>query len=106
MTRATVCAALLLLACSAPALHAQPYQMGAGTEGRQWLPERARVGNPLLRFPVQVQDGVTIAARDGTSLDARVFLPTLAAGALPMPCVLMSDGYGRYPTPARAPTRC
>jgi predicted acyl esterase len=95
MTRGTVCAALLLLACSAPALHAQSYQMGAGTEERQWLPERARVDNSQARFPVQVQDGVTITARDGTSLDARLFLPTLAAGAPPTPCVLMSDGYGR-----------
>jgi len=88
-------AALLMLAHSAPASQAQSYQMGAGTESRQWLPERARADNPQLRFPVQVQDGVTIAARDGTALDARLFLPTLAAGAAPTPCVLMSDGYGR-----------
>ena len=88
-------AALLLLACSAPASQAQSFRMGAGTEDRQWLPERARVDNPLLRFPVQIQDGVTVAARDGTALDARLFLPTLAAGAAPTPCVLMTDGYGR-----------
>ena len=87
--------ALLMLTCSAPALQAQPYQMGAGTENRQWLPERARVDNPPLRFPVQIEDGVTITARDSTTLDARLFLPTLAVGAAPTPCVLLSDGYGR-----------
>lgn len=81
--RGTFCTALLLLAGSAPALRAQPCQMGAGTEGRRWLPERAHVGNPLARFPVQVQDGVTIAARDGTRLDARRFLP--APGQAPRP---------------------
>ncbi len=88
-------AAILLLLCMASTLHAQPYQMGAGTLTRHWLPERARVDNPRLRFPVEVQDGVTITVRDGTRLDARLFLPTLAAGAAPTPCVLMSDGYGR-----------
>ncbi len=87
--------AALLLACTVSALHAQPYQMVAGTEDRQWLPERDHVKNPLLRFPVQVQDGVTTTARDGTPLDARLFLPTLATGTAPTPCVLMSDGYGR-----------
>jgi putative CocE/NonD family hydrolase len=69
--------------------------MGAGTENRQWLPERVQAANPVLRFPVQIQDGVTITARDGTMLEARLFLPTLAAGAAPTPCVLLSDGYGR-----------
>ncbi len=88
-------AAVTLLACMASTLHAQPYEMGAGTETRHWLPERAHVENPLLRFPVQVQDGVTITVRDGTRLDARLFLPKLAASAAPTPCVLMSDGYGR-----------
>ena len=68
---------------------------GRSTENRQWLPERARVDNPPLRFPVQIEDGVTITARDGTTLDARLFLPTLAVGAAPTPCVLLSDGYGR-----------
>ncbi len=95
MKSGTLGAALLMLVGSVPALQAQSYQMGAGTQSRQWLPERARIDNPQLRFPVQVQDGVTITARDGTALDARLFLPTLAAGAAPTPCVLMSDGYGR-----------
>jgi predicted acyl esterase len=94
MKTAALCAALLL-AWSASATQAQPFQMGAGTQDRQWLPERAHVANPSLRFPVQIQDDVTITARDGTRLDARLFLPTLAAGAAPVPCVLMSDGYGR-----------
>jgi len=87
--------AILMLTCSAPASQAQPYQMGAGTENRQWLPERARVENPSLRFPVQIEDGVTITTRDGTTLDARLFLPAVAASAAPPPCVLLSDGYGR-----------
>jgi uncharacterized protein len=95
MKSGVLCSALLALACSAPAVWAQPYQMGAGTENRQWLPERAHVENSLLRFPVEIQNGVKITARDGTTLDARLFLPTLAAGAAPTPCVLMSDGYGR-----------
>ena len=95
MTNRTTGAALLVLTCLPAVVHAQPYQMGAGTEQRKWLPERAHVENPSLRFPVQVQDGVTITARDGTPLDARLFLPTLASGAAPTPCVLMSDGYGR-----------
>lgn len=95
MKRGTFCTAMLLMTCATAPSHAQSYQMGAGTEGRQWLPERARVDNPQARFPVQIQDGVTISARDGTTLDARLFLPALAAGAPPTPCVLMSDGYGR-----------
>ncbi len=95
MTRGTIGAALVVSAWSIAALHAQPMQMGAGTEHRQWLPERAQVQNPQLRFPVQIQDGVTVTARDGTLLDARLFRPTLAAGAGPTPCVLMADGYGR-----------
>lgn len=93
MKRAAIVTALLTLAATAAA--AQPFQLGAGTEGRQWLPERARVDNPIARFPVTLQDGVKITARDGVVLDARLFLPTLAAGAKPTPCVLMSDGYGR-----------
>jgi len=88
-------AAARLLACSASALRAQPYQMGAGTEGRRWLPERAHVDNPLARFSVQVQDGVTIAARDGTRLNAQLLLPAPTVGVPPTPCVLTSDGYGR-----------
>lgn len=84
--------AALALAWSA---HGQPYQMGAGTQDRQWLPERAHPENPVKRYPIEIKDGVTITARDGTNLDARLFLPTLAAGAKPTPCVLMSDGYGR-----------
>ncbi len=95
MKRATLCVALVTLVCSVGIARAQPYQMGAGTENRQWLPERAHVDNPILRLPVQIQDGVTITARDGIALDARLFLPTLAPGAAPTPCVLMSDGYGR-----------
>lgn len=95
MKRATLCATLVALICSVGTAQAQSYQMGAGTENRQWLPERVHVDNPPLRFPVQIQDGVTITARDGIVLDARLFLPTLAPSAAPIPCVLMSDGYGR-----------
>ena len=92
MVRTILAAALLVLAGRAGA---QPFQMGAGTEGRQWLPERPRVENPAARYPVTIRDGVTVTARDGVALDARLFLPTLAAGARPTPCVLMTDGYGR-----------
>ncbi len=80
---------------AAPEERAAPYAMGAGTEGRHWLPERAHVDNPSLRYPVTIRDGVTVTARDGVKLDARLFLPTLEGGAKPTPCVLMSDGYGR-----------
>ena len=92
MKRAALTACLLFAASNAGA---QPFQPGAGTENRQWLPERARVNNPQARFPVTIRDGVTVTARDGVVLDARLFLPTLASGAAPTPCVLMSDGYGR-----------
>ncbi len=92
-TASWAAASAVLLASSG--LRAQPFQLGAGTEGRQWLPERAKVLNPIQRFTVNIQDDVTITVRDGTKLDARLFLPTLAAGAAPTPCVLLSDGYGR-----------
>lgn len=92
--RALATAAVLALLPSAPGLRAQSLP-GAGTEGRQWLPERARVANPQQRFPIAVQDDVTVIVRDGTRLDARLFLPQLAAGAAPTPCVLLADGYGR-----------
>ena len=96
MKTITIRAAALLLALAAgTAARAEPYAMGAGTEDRHWLPERAHVDNPALRFPVTIRDGVTVVARDGTKLDARLFLPTLKEGAKPTPCVLMSDGYGR-----------
>jgi predicted acyl esterase len=95
MRRAIITAALLMAASLAPAARAQPFQLGAGTENRQWLPERAKVNNPGTRYPIQIQDGVTVTARDGTRLDARLFLPTLPAGAPPTPCVLNADGYGR-----------
>ena len=107
MTTTTIRAAAILLALAAgmPARaapredaatrDAAPYAMGAGTEGRHWLPERAHVDNPSLRYPVTIRDGVTLTARDGVTLDARLFLPTLKEGAKPTPCVLMSDGYGR-----------
>lgn len=96
MTTTTIRAAALVLALTAAAaVRAEPYAMGAGTEGRNWLAERIHVDNPSLRFPVSIQDGVTVTARDGVKLDARLFLPTLKEGAKPTPCVLMSDGYGR-----------
>lgn len=87
--------AALALACWAANVSAQPFQLGAGTEGRQWLAERAPVENPLKRYPLEIKDGITITARDGTPLDARLFQPTLAAGEAATPCVLMADGYGR-----------
>lgn len=90
-----ILAAALLLGAQASLAQAQPYQLGAGTEGRQWLPERDRTTNSGGRVPVQIKDDVTVVARDGTRLDARLFLPTLAAGAAAPPCVLLANGYGR-----------
>ncbi len=85
-----------LLAFAAPPVMAQPaFTPGAGTENRHWLPDRPTANNPLLRYTVTVKDDVTVAARDGTKLDGRLFLPTLATGSAPTPCVLMTDGYGR-----------
>lgn len=91
----TMLAGALLGLTVATGIHAQPFQPGAGTEHRNWLPERARVDNPQARFPITLRDGVKITARDGVVLDARLILPTLPAGQAPTPCVLMSDGYGR-----------
>ncbi len=91
---AAAAALLLLLTCTASALPPPPKLMGAGTEARQWLPKRAPVENPSLRFPVVIQGGITVTTRDGIPLDARLFRPTLPAGAAPTPCVLMADGYG------------
>src|SRR4051812_48378859 len=93
MKRAIVAAALLIAAWAQTAA-AQPFQLGAGTEGRQWLPERAKVINGS-RSSVNIRDDVTVTARDGVKLDARLFLPALAADAAPTPCVLTADGYGR-----------
>ncbi len=76
-------------------LHAQPYEIGAGTEGRQWLPGRPVAENPVKRYPVETVDDVVVTARDGIRLDGRLFKPTLAANEQPTPCVLMADGYGR-----------
>lgn len=96
MRTTTIGAVMLLLALAAgTTARAEPYAMGAGTESRHWLPERVHVDNPMLRYPVTIQDGVTVTVRDGTRLDARLFLPTLQAGEKPVPCILMSDGYGR-----------
>lgn len=75
--------------------HAQPYPIGAGTEARQWLPNRPTVDNPTKRYPVEVVDDVLVTARDGTRLDGRLFRPTLTGGEGATPCVLMTDGYGR-----------
>ncbi|MBN9319768.1 MAG: hypothetical protein BGN86_05725 [Caulobacterales bacterium 68-7] len=91
LKRAVIAVALLI----AQAAGAQPFQLGAGTESRQWLPERAKVANAGGRSPITIRDDVTITARDGTTLDARLFLPTLAPGAAPTPCILTADGYGR-----------
>ncbi len=90
-------AALVLLAATlgVAGARAATFEMGAGTQDRHWLPERARVENPSARDPVTIRDGVTLAARDGTVLEGRLFLPTLKQGQAPTPCVLMADGYGR-----------
>lgn len=74
---------------------AEVYPVGAGTEGRRWLPEAPTAENPPKRYPVGIEDGVIVTARDGVRLEGRLFQPTLASGEKPTPCVLMSDGYGR-----------
>ena len=93
--RFAAASAILLTLLAPPRAEAQAFAPGAGTEGRQWLPDRATPVNPVVRYPVNLQDDVTVTARDGTKLDARLFLPVQAAGAAPTPCVLMTDGYGR-----------
>lgn len=80
---------------TASASYAEPFQMGAGTENRQWLPERAKVQNVSPRVPVTIEDDISVIARDGVKLDARLFRPTLPVNTPPTPCVLLSDGYGR-----------
>jgi hypothetical protein len=45
-------AMLALLLLAAPGLRAQQvFLEGAGTENRQWLPERVKVLNPAQRYP-------------------------------------------------------
>lgn len=67
---------------------------GAGTEGRNWLPEPPTAANPRQRVGVTVRDGIRVTTRDGTVLEGRLIAPAPAEGA-PPPCVLMADGYGR-----------
>ena len=90
-----LCGLMLAVMIGCISAHAQPYPVGAGTEGRQWLPDRPTADNPIKRFPVTYLDDVVVTARDGIKLDGRLFKPTLAAGERPTPCVLMTDGYGR-----------
>ena len=95
MRSAAVGGIVLAFTAAASGPRAQQFQLGAGTETRQWLPERASVMNAGERYLVTVKDDVSVTVRDGVKLDARLFAPTLAAGAPPTPCVLLSDGYGR-----------
>ncbi len=92
MIKTVLLAALLAIPVHA---HAQSFAPGAGTEGRQWLPERATAINSVIRLPVNITDDVTVTMRDGTKLDARLFIPVQAANQAATPCVLMTDGYGR-----------
>ncbi len=93
---ALLAAALIALAAGAGPARAQPaFTPGAGTEGRNWLPDRPTALNPAIRYTVATQDNVVVTARDGTKLDGRLFTPVLPAGAPATPCVLMTDGYGR-----------
>ncbi len=76
--------------------HAQPaFTPGAGTEGRNWLPDRPTAINASKRETVTITDNVVVTVRDGTRLDGRLFKPVLPASGEPTPCVLMADGYGR-----------
>jgi predicted acyl esterase len=86
----------LIMASTAHAAMAQPaFTPGAGTEGRNWLPDRPTAINPAMRYTVETKDNVVVTARDGTRLDGRLLTPVLPAGSAPTPCVLMTDGYGR-----------
>lgn len=90
-----LCGSALAATMMFTAAHAQPYPIGAGTEGRQWLPDRPLVDNAIKRYPVTLEDDVIVTARDGIKLDGRLFKPTLIGNERPTPCVLMTDGYGR-----------
>ena len=80
---------------AATAAQAQPYPVGRRDGGAQWMPGPPAAETPTKRYPVQVENDVTVLARDGMKLDGRLFKPTLAAGEKPVPCVLTTDGYGR-----------
>jgi predicted acyl esterase len=96
MARAGLIAALLLsFGLVALGARAETHAIGAGTAGRHWLRGTPTVENPKTRYPVEIVDDVAVVTRDGIHLDGRLFQPTLAAGAAPTPCVLMTDGYGR-----------
>jgi predicted acyl esterase len=89
-------ASAISLAAAGSAARAQPaFTPGAGTEGRNWLPDRPTALNPATRFTIDTTDNVIVTARDGTKLDGRLFRPVLPAGTAVTPCVLMTDGYGR-----------
>ncbi len=85
----------IALCLAATSVSADVFPVGAGTEGRQWLPEAPTAENPVKRYPITLEDGVIVTARDGVRLEGRLFRPTLASGEKPTPCVLMTDGYGR-----------
>ena len=88
-------AVLAVLVLAMPAQAQPAFTPGAGTESRNWLPDRPTAANPVKRFPVNTQDDVAVPTRDGTRLDARLFTPVQAPNTPPTPCVLMTDGYGR-----------
>jgi predicted acyl esterase len=65
---------------------------GAGTEDRNWVDGAKPALTSSARYPVQVLE-TFITVRDGTQLGARLLLPQGVPNA-PLPCVLLSDGYG------------
>ena len=85
----------LVLTVFSTAAAADNLVVGAGTEGRRWLPETPTAETSAKRYPIAIEDGTIVTTRDGVRLGGRLFLPTLAAGEKPTPCVLLSDGYGR-----------
>jgi predicted acyl esterase len=85
----------LVLTLFSTAAAADTFQVGAGTEGRRWLPETPTAETSAKRYPIAIEDGTIVTTRDGVRLEGRLFLPTLAVGEKPTPCVLLSDGYGR-----------
>jgi predicted acyl esterase len=85
----------IALCLAATSVGADVFPIGAGTEARQWLAEAPTAENPVKRYPITLEDGVIVTARDGVRLEGRLFRPALASGETATPCVLMTDGYGR-----------
>ena len=81
--------ALLLLK---PAGTALAGQMGAGTQGRDWIDGEPTVPTSPERYVVRVADNVRVEMRDGVELVGRLFEPSRSGE--PGACILVANGYG------------